>query len=288
LAGGTRSIAVVGTAKNVGKTVTFNALRAAALRRGIVGGAMSIGRDGEPGDALDGLPKPRVRLEAGSVVALPRGLVPRSPALEIVDVGERSALGPIVFARVHATTWCEIGGPPTARGVRATIDRLAALTAGPVFIDGALDRISPLAGGGDAIVLATGAASGSSVAAVARIAAETAARLALPAFDPARDPARTIAIDDALDARDAEALLAGERGATILVDDPTRIAIRGGLFRALCAAFAVRCRYPLRLVACTTSSAGPGVSLDPRALVTAVARATGIPAYDVVAGFAAA
>jgi hypothetical protein len=147
LAGETRTIVVVGTAKNVGKTVAFNALRALAARRGLVGAITSIGRDGEAADALDGAEKPRVRVEAGTLVALPRELVPRTPALEIVDIGEASALGRIVFARARYGATCEIGGPPTARAVRATIDRLAELTTGPVFVDGAIDRIAPLAGG---------------------------------------------------------------------------------------------------------------------------------------------
>ncbi|MEA2690319.1 MAG: hypothetical protein QOD51_2926, partial [Candidatus Eremiobacteraeota bacterium] len=110
---------VVGTAKNVGKTTAFNALRAVAHRRGDAIGVTSIGRDGEPSDALDGEPKPRVRLAPGTLVALPAGLVPRSPALAILGVGEQSALGRTVFARVVLPATCEIAGPPSARAMRA-------------------------------------------------------------------------------------------------------------------------------------------------------------------------
>lgn len=287
LAGGTRSVVVAGTAKNTGKTVTFNALRAAARRRGIVGAVTSIGRDGEAADALDGGTKPRVLLEAGTIVALPHDLVPRSPGLEILGLGEASALGRIVFARVRVATTCEIGGPPTARGMRATIDRLRSLCAGPVFVDGAIDRIAALAGGDDGIVLATGAASGAGVAAVAAIARDTVLRLSLPGRDPANERARVVKIAGALDARDVEALFAEERDATIVVDDPTRIAVRGKLFERLAGAFDLRCEHPLRIVACTTSSVGRDGSLDPRELVSAVARATDRPTFDVVAGLAA-
>ena len=114
----------------------------------------------EPFDALDTEPKPRVRLAAGTLVALPAGLVPRSPALSLLDRGHESALGTMMFARAVSVTTCEIGGPPTSRAMRATIDRLRSLGEGPVLVDGAIDRIAPLAGGDDAIVLATGAASG--------------------------------------------------------------------------------------------------------------------------------
>jgi hypothetical protein len=278
-----RSVVVVGTAKNAGKTTTFNALRAVARRRGTLTAVTSIGRDGEPSDALDAQPKPRVRLDAGTLVALPAGLVPRSPALALLERGEESALGTIMFARAMLTTTCEIAGPPTARAMRATIDRLRALGDGPVLVDGAIDRIAPLAGGGDAIVVATGAASGKTVARVAEIAADTVARLTLPGRDAARERATVVRIAGALDARDAEELLHGSPDVTVVVDDPTRVAVRGAVFVALRAFVDLRCERPLRVVACTTSPVARDASLPARALVEAVARATGLPAFDVVA-----
>ncbi len=281
-----RSVVVVGTAKNAGKTTTFNALRAVARRHGTAIGVTSIGRDGEPSDALDAEPKPRVRLAPGTLVALPAGLVPRSPGLAILAGGAASALGAMVFARVVLTTTCEIAGPPTARGMRATIDRLRALAPGPVFVDGAIDRIAPLAGGDDAVVIATGAASGATLARVAEIARDTVARLTLPGRDPARERARVVRIAGALDARDAEQLLAEAADATVVVDDPTRIAVRGALFAKLRATVDLRCERPLRVVACTTSPVGREGSLPPRALVEAVALATGLPTFDVVADLA--
>jgi len=288
-----RSVVVVGTAKNAGKTTTFNALRAVAARHGIAIAVTSIGRDGEPSDALDAKPKPRVRLAPGTIVALPAGLVPRSPALAILGAGASSALGATVFARVMLPTTCEIAGPPTAREMRATIDRLRALGSGPVFVDGAIDRVAALAGGDDAVVVATGAASGATVARVAAVAAETVARLMLPGRDPARERARVVVVRGALDARDAEELLADARGATVVVEDPTRVALRGALFAQLREAVDLRCERPLRVVACTTSphggdgALGRATALAPRALVDAVAHATGLPAFDVVADLAA-
>jgi hypothetical protein len=282
-----RSAIVIGTAKNAGKTTTFNALRTVAQRRGIALAVTSIGRDGEPADALDAQPKPRVRLAPGTLVALPAGLVPRSPALMILDAGAESALGRMVFARVVLPATCEIGGPPTARAVRATIARLRELGGGPVLVDGAIDRAAALAGGDDAVIVATGAASGATVARVAAVAADTVARLTLPGRDPARERARTVRVEGALDARDAEELLENARDATVIVDDPTRIAVRGALFAKLREAVDLRCERPLRIVACTTSPVGRDAVLPPRELVEAVARATGLPTFDVVADLAA-
>ena len=91
----------------------------------------------------------------------------------------------------------------------------------------------------------------------------------------------------ALDARDAEELLAHASEATIVVEDPTRIAVRGALFAKLRATADLRCERPLRVVACTTSSRGRDAPLAPRELVEAVARATGLPTFDVVADLVA-
>jgi len=280
-------VIVVGTAKNTGKTTTFNALRAVARRRGAAVAVTSIGRDGEPSDALDSEPKPRVRLAPGTLVALAAGLLPRSPALAILGVGEASALGTIVFARAVLPTACEIAGPPSARAMRATIERLRAMHDGPLFVDGAIDRVAALAGGDDAVIVATGAASGATAARVAAVAADTVARLSLPGRDAARERARVVRVEGALDVRDAEDLLANARGATVVVDDPTRIAVRGALFAKLREAVDLRCERPLRIVACTTSPVGRSATLAPRELVEAVARATGLPAFDVVADLAA-
>jgi hypothetical protein len=282
-----RSVVVVGTAKNAGKTTTFNALRAIAIRHGVAIGVTSIGRDGEPSDALDAQPKPRVRLAPGTIVALPAGLVPRTPALAILDAGAASALGTTVFARVVLPTTCEIAGPPTAGAMRATIERLRGLVTGPVFVDGAIDRVAALAGGDDAVIVATGAASGATLARIAEVAAETVKRLMVPGRDPLRERARAIVVTGALGAREAEVLLADARDSTVVVEDPTRIAIRGALFAKLLAVVDLRCERPLRVIACTTSPVGRDAALAPRALVEAVARATGLPTFDVVADLAA-
>ncbi len=286
-AGAARSAVVVGTAKNVGKTTAFNALREIARRRGVTIGVTSIGRDGEPVDAVTSAPKPRVRLATGTVVALPEGLVPASPALEILGRGAWTALGAIVYARAVIPTTCEIGGPPTRRAMRATIERLCGLVAGPVIVDGAIDRVAALAAGDDAIVVATGAASGDSVEAVAAVARRAVARLMLPGRDARTERARVVIVGGALDAREARSLIERASGATVVVADPTRIAVGGALFDELLSAVDLRCEHPLRVVAVTTSSVADDVVLDPEELAGAVARATRLPVFDLVADVAA-
>ena len=59
------------------------------------------------------------------------------------------------------------------------------------------------------------------------------------------------------------------------------------MFARLRATVDLRCERPLRVVACTTSPVGRDATLPARELVEAVARATGLPAFDVVADLAA-
>ena len=143
---GASSLAVVGTSKNAGKTVTIAALCAALEREGTPFGLCSIGRDGEAADALDGTPKPRLFLRAGTLVATAAALVPRHPAAEIVAFSdESSALGPIVFARVRGAGRFEIAGPPQAAALRRVAARFPEFGARFVLIDGASTGSPPCA-----------------------------------------------------------------------------------------------------------------------------------------------
>ncbi|MBV9103667.1 MAG: hypothetical protein JO060_08750 [Candidatus Eremiobacteraeota bacterium] len=151
-----RSIVVVGTAKNVGKTVTVTAMAEALERRAEAFGLCSIGHDGESLDVLEGTAKPRVFLRAGAFFVTARALLPAHPATEILEMpGEDSALGPIVVARVRTAGFFEIAGPPSAAALRRMIQRLFAHGAVTVLVDGAIDRIAAVRSE-DAIVIATG------------------------------------------------------------------------------------------------------------------------------------
>jgi hypothetical protein len=155
---GERSLIVVGTAKNVGKTTTVTSFLQIAHARGISIGLTSIGRDGEAFDAVDEAPKPRIFVEAGTVVAAGRALLPHARSIEILDEHERSALGPIVFYRTNIPQYVEISGAPTARGMRAVIERLMHLGVDRVIVDGAIDRVAVVATGTDPVIVATGMA----------------------------------------------------------------------------------------------------------------------------------
>lgn len=280
-AGGARSIVVVGTAKNVGKTTTVDALLRVADERGATVGLTSIGRDGEAFDAVDGQPKPRLFVRPRTIVATAHDLLPPARVREMLGEGARSALGRIGFFRLREPMFVEIAGPPVARDVRATIARLIEYGADPVLVDGAIDRIAAIAGGNDAVIVATGAALAASPAEVVAHTASLIARLRLPAPDPHR---ARLAIVTTLGADRLAALVAAGERRQVVARDPTRILVRGEAFMHAARALDLRVRHTLEVVACTVAPAGEGRAFDARALVDGLADATGLPVFDVVAG----
>lgn len=282
---GARLLFVVGTGKNVGKTVAARAIYEAAIARGLRAGVASVGRDGEAVDVVDGRPKPRLFLHPGTMLATARDLLPRSPAVEHVE-GSRleTASGRLVYARVVHGAHFELVGPPSASGVREAVRTLASHCE-TVVVDGAIDRVAALAGVTGAIVVAGGASAGSTPAEAVEAIRALVQRLGVPAADSKED---AVEIEGALTpARVAEFLEVRERR-QIVVRDPTQIALTG---RAAVHAFArlrIRCRRPLRVIAATIASIGRDRSFEPREFARAVASATGLPTFDVYTGQRAA
>jgi hypothetical protein len=138
-----RRLALVGLAKNTGKTVALTALLRELQDDGRCVGVTSVGRDGEEHDVIDArIEKPRVRLPAGSLVATTDGLLRASAiAHELVgDTDVRTPLGRVLIARLAAAGTIEIAGPSAATDVRAVSDAMLAHGAEQVLIDGAVDR----------------------------------------------------------------------------------------------------------------------------------------------------
>jgi hypothetical protein len=283
-AAGARSIAVVGTSKNAGKTVAVAAVCAALQAEGAPFGLCSLGRDGEAFDALEGIAKPRFFLREGTLLATAAVLLPRHPAVEVIELrAERGALGPIVLARVRAPGYFEIAGPASASALRRIAQRLIEL-AGFGVIDGAVDRIAALRNSDDAIVVSVGATAPTQAHAVDDARALV-ARLRLPRYDPAL-PALHVA--GALTAEAAAELVRAAERRQVVVADPTQIAIGGRAFLALATQLVLRCERELRPIACTVAPRSPQRAFEPRSFLRAVAAATGLPAYDVYAGEEAA
>ena len=276
-----RSVFVVGTGKNVGKTVAMRAIYEAAVDAGVRVGLTSIGRDGEAYDAGDAQPKPRLYLHAQTIVATARNVLPVTPASEILAVTPwRTAAGDVVVARVVAPAYYELVGPPTASGLRATVERLSSESQ-LTIVDGAIDRVAALAGGNDAIVVACGASAAGTIAEASDAIGALVARLRVPRFDPALGAVR---VEGALTPAKAAAFVAARERRQIVVRDPTQIALTGKAAAHAFSTLTVRCERPLRVLAATVASIGRDRAFEPREFARAVAVATALPTFDVYAG----
>lgn len=174
MASGATSVAVVGVAKNVGKTVTMNHLAGELSARGLTVGLVSSGRDGETTDSFTGEPKPSVVPPEGCWVATAEGVLGESGGLlAIADVSERPGLlGRLVLGKVIEPCPLELVGPGSVRELSGVVARLRALGADVVLVDGALDRVAAASPSvTDAAVLATGAPAARNLMAIARKAA---------------------------------------------------------------------------------------------------------------------
>ncbi len=122
----TRALALVGLAKNTGKTETLAAILREHAASDTPVGVTSIGRDGEEHDVIDArIDKPRVQLQRGSLVATTGALL-RSSGLaheRLAQTGVRTPLGEVVLARAvragHRGSRRPERGDGPARGERA-------------------------------------------------------------------------------------------------------------------------------------------------------------------------
>jgi hypothetical protein len=154
-------LALVGLAKNTGKTETLAAILRELGQRGTPVGVTSIGRDGEARDVIDArIEKPRIVLPAGSLVASTDALVRASQlTYELLErTGVRTPLGEVVIARLAERGAVEVAGPSAAEDLRHVSDAMLSHGAERVLIDGSIDRraaSSPAVA--DGLVIATGA-----------------------------------------------------------------------------------------------------------------------------------
>ncbi|EYE89797.1 hypothetical protein Q428_00445 [Fervidicella metallireducens AeB] len=155
-----KKIAIIGTSKNAGKTVTLNELINIADNNSIRLGITSIGRDGERKDIVTDTEKPPIYVKKGTFLATAEGCLVKSTAsFEIIDVTNlHTAMGRIVVCEIMDEGYVEIAGPDSSTEIKKVSDFMLELGADTVLIDGALNRktqASPAVA--DAAILATGA-----------------------------------------------------------------------------------------------------------------------------------
>ena len=156
-----RIITFTGLAKNAGKTTAMRTALAELTSNGQRCGITSSGRDGESFDVLNhNIPKPKIFILAGNLVATTDKLLAKSevPSKRIESTSYRTPLGRVMIAEVLQSGNFEVAGPSTVSGLKVIADRMLALGADRVLLDGAINRqaaASPKVSEGT--VLSTGA-----------------------------------------------------------------------------------------------------------------------------------
>jgi hypothetical protein len=179
-----RRLALVGLAKNTGKTETLTAILAEHAAACTPVGVTSIGRDGEAHDVIDArIEKPRLKLAEGGLVATTGELLRASGLAHerLQQTGVRTPLGEVVVARLSEAGTVEVAGPSAAADVRAVSDAMLELGAEQVLIDGAIDRraaSSPAVA--DGLLMATGAVLGEDIGQVVQRTADAVDLVRLP------------------------------------------------------------------------------------------------------------
>lgn len=181
-----KTLSIVGMAKNSGKTTALNYLIEEAMDEGIILGITSTGRDGESSDLVTGTEKPKVFLDAGTIVSVPTQLYELADAgLEILKMTRYStAIGDLMLCKVVDSGYVQIAGPVNTVDHQKLCKEMLALGVDMVLIDGAIDRKSIAApGSSDAIILATGAVLSRTVKKVVEETAHTVNLYSLPILE---------------------------------------------------------------------------------------------------------
>ena len=154
-----RIVSIIGLAKNVSKTTTLNHIIKSSkgkLKLGIT----SIGRDGEKYDIITQLPKPRIFIEQGTIIATALQSLDNSEIQSDIlkKTGITTPMGEIQIVKALNNGYVEIAGPSMNSEVKKVCDDLSELGCDLILIDGAFDRrsyASPLIS--QATILSTGA-----------------------------------------------------------------------------------------------------------------------------------
>jgi hypothetical protein len=183
-------LSLIGLAKNVGKTTATNHLLQTLLSERLYEASelalTSLGLDGEAIDAMTGLPKPRYVPQAGLLVATTTGLLRQAESEgarfeRLQQLPGRTALGPVILARVKQPGRVVIAGPTLLRDLRSTLDQFGASGAKLGIVDGAINRLGAAAPAiTDACILCAGASVSATPELAARRAADVFKRLMTP------------------------------------------------------------------------------------------------------------
>ena len=138
-----QSVAVVGVAKNCGKTTTLNAILQALPARACSPGVLSVGIDGERSDLLIATKKPAVLVPEGAFVLSTQQAFEQARApFEYVDaLGYSTPMGQVYIARARLASEVMLSGIRHAEDVALGLEKLREVGAVPRIVDGAYGRV---------------------------------------------------------------------------------------------------------------------------------------------------
>ena len=155
------AVAMLGMCKNAGKTTAMNRLIEELARTDSGPVALtSIGRDGEATDLVTGTYKPPIYMQEGMLAATAEQLLSLCDVSReiLAATGLYTSLGEVIIFRAKSDGFVQLAGPGIVAHMKRLREDLAALGGKTILIDGALSRLSLLAGAEDGVcVLSTGA-----------------------------------------------------------------------------------------------------------------------------------
>lgn len=139
-----RSIGIIGTAKNTGKTTTLSVILNSLREKKVA--VTGIGYDGEEIDNVTMLPKPRLYFDKSIIVATAEKCIVNSEVeyklIKKTDI--ETSLGNVCIVEVTKPGLVVIAGPNKASQLKELILIIKDLGWDYLLVDGSLNRISPM------------------------------------------------------------------------------------------------------------------------------------------------
>lgn len=154
-------IAIVGLAKNVGKTTVLNELMEEGALQRLKIGIASIGVDGEAVDVWDHHTKPAIYLQEGMWAATAKAALAESSASfrYVEELKSSSPLGPVYLVQCTKSGTVKLAGTHLLADLEKVQEAFQRHQVTHTFIDGAYDRIAAAQSKiADGFILCTGAA----------------------------------------------------------------------------------------------------------------------------------
>jgi len=193
------SVSIIGMAKNVGKTTTFNYLVRRFNESKTRLALTSIGRDGESTDVVTKTQKPEIYVKKGTIIATAEALLGFCDITkEILLATEiNTPLGRIIIVRALSDGFVQLGGPSITSQMSELLGLFKELGVDKTIVDGALSR-KTLANPSvtEATILCTGASLDPNIHTVIHETQHLVSLLSLPKLDDKEILAELVCVKD--------------------------------------------------------------------------------------------